>query len=36
MGFLAVSPNDPLAVRLDEQGYTDLGDELEDMKIRAE
>ena len=36
VGFLAVSPNDPLAVRLDELGYTDLGDELEDMKIRAE
>ncbi len=36
VGFLAVSPNDPLALRLDEMGYTDLGDELEDMKIRAE
>jgi thiol-disulfide isomerase/thioredoxin len=36
VGFLAVSPNDPLAVRLDEMGYTDLGDDLEDMKIRAE
>ena len=35
VGFLAVSPNDPFAVRLDELGYTDLGDELEDMKIRA-
>jgi thiol-disulfide isomerase/thioredoxin len=30
-----VSPNDPLALRLDEQGYTDLGDTLEDMKLRA-
>jgi peroxiredoxin len=30
-----VSPNDPLALRLDEQGYSDLGDTLEDMKIRA-
>jgi thiol-disulfide isomerase/thioredoxin len=30
-----VSPNDPLALRLDEQGYTDLGDTLDDMKIRA-
>src|SRR5437870_3405086 len=30
-----VSPNDPLALRLDEQGYTDLGDTLEDMKVRA-
>ena len=30
-----VSPNDPLALRLDEQGYSDLGDTLEDMKLRA-
>ena len=29
VGFLAVSPNDPLSVRLDEMGYTDLGDDLE-------
>ena len=36
VSFLAVSPNDPLSVRLDEMGYTDLGDDLEDMKIRAE
>ena len=28
-------PNDPQAVRLDELGYTDLGDSFEDMKIRA-
>jgi thiol-disulfide isomerase/thioredoxin len=34
--IVLVSPNDPLAVRLDEQGYSDLGDTLEDMKIRAE
>jgi len=34
--FVAISPNDPRAIRLDELGYTDLGDELEDMKIRAE
>jgi thiol-disulfide isomerase/thioredoxin len=33
--LVLVSPNDPLALRLDEQGYTDLGDTLEDMKIRA-
>jgi len=33
--FVAVSPNDPLSVRLDEMGYTDLGDDFEDMKIRA-
>jgi len=33
--IVLVSPNDPLALRLDEQGYSDLGDSLEDMKIRA-
>ena len=32
---VAVSPNSPAAVRLDELGYTDLGDTLEDMKVRA-
>ena len=31
-----VSPNDPLALRLDEQGYTDLGDTLPEMKQRAQ
>lgn len=31
-----VSPNDPLALRLDEEGYSDLGDTLEDMKRRAQ
>jgi peroxiredoxin len=33
--LVAISPNDPRAVRLDELGYTDLGDSLEDMKVRA-
>lgn len=33
--LVAISPNDPEAVRLDELGYTDVGDTLEDMKIRA-
>jgi thiol-disulfide isomerase/thioredoxin len=33
--LVLVSPNDPLALRLDEQGWTDLGDTLEDMKTRA-
>jgi peroxiredoxin len=33
--IIAISPNDPLAVRLDELGYTDLGDSFEDMKNRA-
>jgi peroxiredoxin len=35
VALVAISPNDPLAVRLDELGYTDLGDSLEDMKVRA-
>jgi thiol-disulfide isomerase/thioredoxin len=35
VGFVAISPNDPQAVRPDELGYTDLGDDFEDMKIRA-
>jgi thiol-disulfide isomerase/thioredoxin len=33
--LLAISPNDDKAVRLDELGYTDLNDSLEDMKVRA-
>ncbi|MGC9327230.1 MAG: redoxin domain-containing protein [Candidatus Hinthialibacter sp.] len=32
--FAAISPNDPKSVRLDELGYTDVSDSLEDMKIR--
>jgi thiol-disulfide isomerase/thioredoxin len=35
VAFVAISPNAPEAVRLDEMGYTDVGDDLEDMKIRA-
>ncbi|MBI1371837.1 MAG: redoxin domain-containing protein [Phycisphaera sp.] len=35
VAIVAVSPNDAEAVRLDELGYTDLGDSLEDMKLRA-
>ncbi len=35
VAVVAVSPNDPQAVRLDELGYTDLSDSLEEMKIRA-
>ena len=35
VAVVAISPNDPLSVRLDELGYTDLGDSFEDMKIRA-
>jgi peroxiredoxin len=36
VAVVAISPNDPKAVRLDELGYTDLSDTLEEMKIRAE
>jgi peroxiredoxin len=35
VALVAVSPNDPLAVRLDELGYTDLGDSFDDMKVHA-
>ncbi len=35
VAVVAIAPNDPLSLRLDEMGYTDLGDTLEDMKIRA-
>jgi peroxiredoxin len=35
VALVAISPNDPLAVRLDELGYTDLSDSLEEMKTRA-
>src|SRR6476646_7839966 len=32
---VAIQPNDPAAIRLDELGYTDVSDTFEDMKIRA-
>ncbi len=32
---VAISPNDPEAVRLDELGWADMGDTFEEMKIRA-
>src|SRR4051794_3308739 len=35
VALVAVSPNDPKAVRLDELGYTDLSDSFEEMKVRA-
>lgn len=35
VAFVAINPNHAPAVRLDEMGYTDLGDTLEEMKIRA-
>jgi peroxiredoxin len=33
--LVAISPNDPESVRLDELGYTVHGDSLEDMKVHA-
>ncbi|HEY2761164.1 MAG TPA: thioredoxin family protein, partial [Pirellulales bacterium] len=35
VALVAISPNDPQAIRLDELGYTDLSDSLEEMKLRA-
>ena len=35
VALVAISPNSASAVRLDELGYTDVGDSLEEMKIRA-
>ncbi len=35
VAFVAIQPNNPQAVRLDELAYTDVGDSFEDMKIRA-
>ncbi len=36
VAVVAISPNDPKAVRLDELGYTDLSDSFDEMKQRAE
>jgi len=33
--LVAINPNDPKALRLDELGYTDMGDTFAEMKIRA-
>lgn len=35
VAFVAIEPNNPEAVRLDELGYTDVSDSFEEMKIRA-
>ena len=35
VAVIAVSPNDPKAVRLDELGYSDMNDSYEEMKVRA-
>jgi len=35
VALVAINPNDPKSVRLDELGWTDLSDSLAEMKIRA-
>lgn len=35
VAMVAISPNSAEAVRLDELGYSDIGDSLQDMKLRA-
>jgi len=35
VAVVAIMPNDPQAIRLDELGYTDLSDSFDEMKIRA-
>jgi thiol-disulfide isomerase/thioredoxin len=35
VSVVAIMPNDPLAIRLDELDFSDLGDSFEEMKIRA-
>ncbi|HEX6845983.1 MAG TPA: redoxin domain-containing protein [Chitinophagaceae bacterium] len=35
VGIVAVSPNDPGSIRLDELGYTDMSDSYAEMKLRA-
>jgi thiol-disulfide isomerase/thioredoxin len=34
--FIAISPNSPIAVLPEELGYTDLNDDFESMKVRAD
>lgn len=36
VAVVAINPNDPKAVHLSEQGHSDMGDTLAEMKIRAE
>jgi len=35
VAVLAIMPNDPTSIRLDELGYTDMGDTYEEMQLRA-
>jgi peroxiredoxin len=36
VALVAIEPNDATAIRLDELGYTDVSDSLDEMKIRAD
>jgi thiol-disulfide isomerase/thioredoxin len=36
VALVAIEPNNPDAIRLDELGYTDVSDSFDEMKIRAE
>ncbi|MGD9327652.1 MAG: thioredoxin family protein [Cyclobacteriaceae bacterium] len=35
VGFVGISPNSPGALSLSELGYSDMGDDFEDMKVRV-
>jgi peroxiredoxin len=35
VAVVAIMPNDPSSINLDELGYTDMGDSYEEMKVRA-
>jgi peroxiredoxin len=35
VSVVAIMPNDPKSINLDELGYTDMGDSFEEMKLRA-
>jgi thiol-disulfide isomerase/thioredoxin len=35
VAVVAIMPNDPSSINLDELGYTDMGDSFEEMKLRA-
>src|ERR1700748_1718842 len=35
VSVVAINPNNPASLRLDELGYSDLGDSFDEMKIRA-
>ncbi len=35
VAFVAINPNNPKSIRLNEQGYTDVNDSLAEMKIRT-